>query len=309
MKVWQGWTLAAAMALGVTGRASAQDEDVRVVRGPEGPPAFFTLPVPPPEALAGEGPEVDQDFVVLFAHDGGESRDVKGAPYQAEAVTEITRHLADGNTIGRRTTSSVARDGEGRTRREGGLAALGPFPAGEKAPRHVFIHDPVAGVSYVLEPDEKVARKLPKPGELPPLPPPPGPGVPGLHGEGNVFFEKRIEKFEKGTHKGETTESLGTQTIEGVEAEGTRRRFSIPAGEIGNEKPIEVVSERWYSKELQTVVSSRHSDPRLGETTYRLTRLTRGEPDHALFEVPADYTLKEGPPGPRFRHRIIEEKQ
>jgi hypothetical protein len=303
MQAWKGWTLAAALALGVAGAALAQDEETRIVRGPEGPPGMFTIPLPPPEALAGEGPEIDEDVVVLFAHDGGESRVVKGAPYQADAVTEITQQLADGNKIVRKTTASVARDSDGRTRREGGLAALGPFPAGDKAPRHVFIHDPVAGVAYVLEPDEKIARKLPKPGELPPMPPMPPIPPPGPPGS-NMFFQKRVEKH---MAKGEP-ESLGTQTVEGVEAEGTRRRSTIPAGEIGNEKPIEVVSERWYSKELQTVVSSRHSDPRLGETTYRLTHLQRTEPDHALFEVPADYTVKEGPPGPRFRHRIIEEK-
>jgi hypothetical protein len=97
--------------------------------------------------------------------------------------------------------------------------------------------------------------------------------------------------------------------MDGVEVEGTRRKSTIPAGEIGNEKPIDVVSERWYSKELQTVVMSRHDDPRMGETRYRLTHLTRGEPDRALFEVPSDYTIKEGPPGPHFRHKVIEEKQ
>jgi hypothetical protein len=292
-----------ALALGVAASSAAQDEDVRIVRGPEGPGETFNIPLPPPGGVwmegGPEGPGVDEDVVVLFAHDGGETRLVKGAPYQAEAVTEITQRLADGNKIVRKTISSVARDSEGRTRREGGLAALGPFPAGDKPPRHVFIHDPVASVAYVLEPDEKVARKLPKPGERPHFPPHPGGPGRGPH------FEKRIEKR---MPRGES-ESLGTQTMDGVEVEGTRRKFTIPAGEIGNEKPIDVVSERWYSKELQTVVMSRHDDPRMGETTYRLTHLTRSEPDRALFEVPSDYTIKEGPPGPHFRHKVIEEKQ
>jgi hypothetical protein len=101
-------------------------------------------------------------------------------------------------------------------------------------------------------------------------------------------------------------ESLGTQTIEGVEAEGTRITFTIAAGKIGNELPIVTVRERWYSPELQTVVLSKNSDPRTGETTYRLTNISRGEPDPSLFQIPADYTVKEGgfgfkmegPPGP-----------
>jgi hypothetical protein len=54
------------------------------------------------------------------------------------------------------------------------------------------------------------------------------------------------------------------------------------------------VNERWYSPELQTVVLSKNSDPRMGETTYRLTNISRGEPDPSLFQVPTDYTVKEG---------------
>jgi hypothetical protein len=86
--------------------------------------------------------------------------------------------------------------------------------------------------------------------------------------------------------------------FDGVEAEGTRTTLTIPAGEIGNERAIEVVNERWYSPELQMVVMSRHSDPRSGETIYRLTNITRDEPAKSFFEVPGGYTIKEGMPGP-----------
>jgi hypothetical protein len=112
-----------------------------------------------------------------------------------------------------------------------------------------------------------------------------GPGVPmagvngvfGWSGEGEV-----------------NTESLGTQTIEGVVANGQRVTVTIQAGKIGNERPIVTVNERWYSPELQTLVFSKNSDPRLGETTYRLTNIDRNEPDPSLFQVPADYTVEEG---------------
>ena len=91
------------------------------------------------------------------------------------------------------------------------------------------------------------------------------------------------------------TESLGKRLIEGVEAEGTRSTITIPAGEIGNELPIEIVSERWYSPELQTVVLSRRNDPRFGETIYRLVNINRSEPLSSFFEVPVDYTIQEWP--------------
>ncbi len=91
-------------------------------------------------------------------------------------------------------------------------------------------------------------------------------------------------------------ESLGRQNIEGVEAEGTRVTVTIPAGAFGNERPINIVNERWYSPELQLVVMTKNSDPRFGENTYRLTNINRTEPARTLFEVPADFTLKTGTP-------------
>jgi hypothetical protein len=87
------------------------------------------------------------------------------------------------------------------------------------------------------------------------------------------------------------SESLGSQVIEGVRADGTRSTMIIPAGSIGNDLPIQIVSERWYSPELQTVVMTKRSDPRMGDTTYRLSNISRSEPPRSLFEVPADYTV------------------
>jgi len=89
----------------------------------------------------------------------------------------------------------------------------------------------------------------------------------------------------------------GTQNIEGIEAEGTRTITTIPADAIGNERPIEITYEKWYSKELQLVVMSKHNDPRFGEQTYRLTNIVRSEPDSSLFTVPNGYKLITEPSG------------
>ncbi len=137
---------------------------------------------------------------------------------------------------------------------------------------------------------------------LPATPPGEGAGAPGVAvrqggtavalpppGEGAQF-----EFF--GSSKAEAkTEKLEARNVEGVQAEGLRITTTIPAGDIGNEQPIQIVDERWYSPELQVVVMTRHSDPRFGETTYRLTNISRTEPSAALFQVPSDYTVKEGP--------------
>jgi len=139
-----------------------------------------------------------------------------------------------------------------------------------------------------------------------PAPPPPGQaGVRVRGGGANVDVVGpelppsdgvQFEFF--GSSKAEAkTEKLDARNVEGVQAEGTRITTTIPAGDIGNEQPIQIVDERWYSPELQAVVMTRHSDPRFGETTYRLTNIQRGEPSATLFQVPSDYTVKEAPGG------------
>ena len=88
-------------------------------------------------------------------------------------------------------------------------------------------------------------------------------------------------------------EQLGTTFMEGVAVEGTRSTTTIPAGEIGNEQPITITSEQWQSPELGVLVFTRHSDPRTGESIYRLQNIVRAEPDRSLFMVPPDYEIKE----------------
>jgi hypothetical protein len=278
------------------------------ISGPDGPP------VPPP----------DDNFMFIASEMNFDGKLVKGSPYSAQAVTERNQTLSDGNHIVNKSTASVYRDGQGRTRREQSLIGMAAFTAAGGSPQTIFINDPVAGVNYALDSHTHVAHKMqPMRLELKsPMPqaeagvrvagPPPSPEVfesatpapPPEGGVGMVFgWVGRREENSK-------TESLGKQTIEGVEAEGTRNTLEISAGEIGNEKPIEIVFERWYSPDLQVVVMTRHSDPRFGETVYRLTNISRSEPDPTLFEVPADYKVREGLPTPgsmRMKRRGIPE--
>lgn len=251
--------------------------------------AQSTEPLPPPdlhgpamvfeEGVAGPIAEGPVGFV-SFEMGLGDSV-VKGAPYSAQSSVETTQVLADGNRINRKSTGGIYRDSVGRTRREQTLPAIGPFAASGNAPHVIFLNDPVAGVHYALEPDQKIARKM--------TPPPSKADFIKELPSGNHFYAP--------AHDEVTTESLGTQTIEGVAAEGTRSTRTIPVGEIGNEKPITVVVEKWYSPDLQTTVMVTRSDPRIGTMVYKLTNINRAEPASTLFEVPADYTVKEGGPG------------
>jgi hypothetical protein len=281
--------------------------------------------------LGPEGAPPPDRNVVFVASESFTGKVVKGAPYSGEAVTETIQTLSDGNRIVNKFTNSVYRDSEGRTRREQSLKGLGVLGSGDEPLQTIFIHDPVAGVTYSLDSKSRVAQKsTPFRFELSKNP---GGGITTTQSQtfefklregaasGNVIttaplgtsveaarvphpgvdhFMMRTEGGPGGTYAfrtskapgNEVKEQLGKQMIEGVEAEGTRTTVTIPTGEIGNERPIEIVSERWYSPELQLVVMTRHSDPRFGETTYKLTNISRTEPAKTLFEVPADYTIK-----------------
>jgi hypothetical protein len=202
---------------------------------------------------------------------------VTGAPYSAQAVTEHTQTLADGNTIHTTATANVYRDSQGRTRREQEIRAIGPWAA-EGGPRRVIsIGDPVEGSVYMLNPDTHVARQMPFP----------------AHAYARRGAETARQKHEDPNVK---TESLGTQVIGGVTAEGTGTTRTIPAGQVGNQAPLVITTERWYSPELQTDVMRKEVNPQFGETTFRLTNIVRAEPDAALFQVPPNYTIKSGRP-------------
>jgi hypothetical protein len=217
------------------------------------------------------GPEDEMRFIGIEA--GAGEKKVTGAPFSASFTASTTQTLADGNKIVRNTTGSVARDTEGRVRRETTLPA-GPWSNSSNATtRVVFISDPVAGVNYVLRPDAKTAEKF--------TPPTPG--------------ERGNRERNKPAHDNdETSVSLGTQTIGGVQAEGTRITRTIPAGAIGNQNPIQIVIEKWYAPSLQMDVMSKRSDPRFGETTYQLTNVQTTAPAATQFQVPSDYSVTAG---------------
>src|SRR5262245_22916034 len=225
-----------------------------------------------------------------------EGRAVKGLPYSAELMSESVQTLTDGNRIVHRTVGRISRDAEGRTRREesrdGGAVT-------------VSITDPVANTSFTLDAVARTARETPnlglfrframlddfaaivEPGwtkresvvSLDGIPLQPAPGGRGGRGRG-------------GNRDNVAEEKLPNQMMEGVLASGVRRTTTIEAGKIGNERAITIVSEEWTSPELQILVMTDFTDPRTGRSTYRLLKINRTEPDPALFQVPADYTVQ-----------------
>lgn len=292
-KVWLAFVV-----VGLSAPLAAQRSTVGSAQDPAGKEILL-------QKLAGE----------LRARMAVEAKITTGAPYSAEAITESTQVLADGNRINRKSVTRVYRDGEGRTRREE-VDDTGTVVS-------VSIVDPVAHVSYVLQPASRTAFRndvrlaMPEEGArgrggamrrsadappaevegrvkataeefvrtkaVSPIPPPPPPAP---------LPEDKMA-IERTAASATAREDLGRQTIEGVSATGSRATTTIPAGAIGNLQPIKIVSEQWLSPDLQVLVMTKHSDPRSGETIYRLQSIVRAEPDRSLFTLPSDYTLKE----------------
>lgn len=288
---------------------------------PAGVPAFADRlvvqpppPPPPPAPGGGRGRGVGPMRVPL------ESKAVKGAPYSAQIEIESIQMLSDGNRIVHRTSGRVYRDAAGRIRREEDQ------PSGQPT---ILIFDPEAGVSYSLDIEKRFAWKTTAPAateiakklvqlklQLD--------VVKKLAAEKEVAAAKRREpdgadvqrrreeekrkaeveamaaklgggrgRIEPAHMSEDTVEGLGSRTMEGVRAEGIKRTITIHAGAIGNELPIKVVSEEWTSPELQVLVLTQHSDPRMGQSSYRMLGINRAEPNPTLFQVPSDYIIRE----------------
>ncbi|HWE48511.1 MAG TPA: hypothetical protein VG273_01905 [Bryobacteraceae bacterium] len=234
------------------------------------------------------------------------ARSMTGSPFTGTEERHSLQVLGDGTRIEQTESSQIARDLEGRTRTE-------TVPGGSGAPAMVSIQDPVAGANYFLDVEHKTANKLPTPKLMP--------GVRTMAGSASTATLAGPVRVVNGAMAGRTSvqiadgpqimsfqttsamrgpgsapaeEDLGVQNINGVLAKGTRTTINIPAGQIGNDRAIQVVNERWFSDELGMTVKSSNADPRFGTTTYELTNVNRGAPDPSLFQVPADYTVNEG---------------
>jgi len=213
---------------------------------------------------------------------------VTGAPFSGTSTSTTKQTLQDGTTINRTVQGAIYRDSQGRSRREVTFTGVGPLEATGGTRRMVAIFDPVAGVHYMLNSDKKVAFKMTSSAG----------GAAGNAGKAQALEQKMQARQQQEEASGALkVESLGTQVVNGVNAEGTRTTHTIAAGEIGNSAAIQIVSERWYSPDLQTVVQSTRTDPRFGTTTFSLSNIQKTEPAATLFTVPADYTVNAGGPG------------
>src|SRR6476661_236477 len=273
------------MAGSATAQESAPKEKVRTFTFTQNDP--ITMMAPFGMMQYERMPEGKIEF--FSAEMAGAGEVVTAAPYTATATTESTQVLGDGNRIVNKTSSFVARDSQGRTRRETDSRRIGTMQV--DSPKMVFINDPTTHTQYIFTPGGGEATKVIRSeGNWKE-----GPQIIDLRATRERRMKEKVVVNVQGAREGQQSkesaeqvkhEDLGTQTIEGVPAQGKRETVTIPAGEIGNERPIEMVTETWFSPELHTMVLRKHSDPRMGESTYRLTDIKRTEPDASLFHAP-----------------------
>jgi len=206
---------------------------------------------------------------------------VTGVPFSAVATVESKHKLADGTVISHTVQTNLFRDAQGRVRREVTMQGISSAPGSGNPRSFVVIQDPVAGTGYLLRPDQKVANKMPQ----------------RKRGGASSDSADRAQGKKGGLENGTNVrkDSLGTQTMNGIVAQGTRYTRTIPVGQMGNDKPITITKEEWYSPDLQVMLQIKHSDPFMGDTTYNLANIQRAAPDASLFSVPSDYTVKDAP--------------
>ncbi len=221
---------------------------------------------------------------------------VTGHPYSADVVTQSDQTLADGSHITNTQKASVARDSQGRTRYE---ETMIPPGADAQPMTTIFISDPVQRVNYILSPDH-VAHKVPFVKQMS------GAAESGstvqvdgpvrnvqVRQFGIVNSPMMTGKMLLGQPGDSQTAQLGTQIIEGIQADGSRTTSTIPAGQIGNTNPLVITEERWYSQELQVTIMAKHNDPRFGTSSTQLSNIQLAEPPASTFQVPSDYTIED----------------
>ena len=235
---------------------------------------------------------------------------VRGTPgnsFSADVIEETDRFLADGNHIHRENHGRVFRDSQGRTRNESEIGGFGPAA---KPFVHIMIFDPVEGRFILLDPEHKTATvnqfgKRSSAAFGMGLPAQPANNGAKSNAPTTSAAEPGSLLQSLSTMRASDTqapgklqsshEDLGAMEIEGFTVTGTRFTNTIPAGAMGNDQPMTTTNERWFSPDLKMDLLNKTESPESGKQVHKLVNIRLGDPDPLLFQVPADYTVKENP--------------
>jgi hypothetical protein len=206
-----------------------------------------------------------------------------GCPFSAVIENETSHPLADGTHVHKKFKAMIYRDSSGRTRYES-YPPTDSDEASYESPNLVFIVDPVAGYRYYLMPERATATRI--------LLNEPSANPSTRNQLQYSFADESASESQQKSRPAPVTERLGTKEMQGLGVTGRRETYTIPAGAEGNDRPLVIVSETWYSSEMGITLLDKRVDPRTGETEKRVTNLKQTEPDPALFQIPPNYTIK-----------------
>ena len=195
---------------------------------------------------------------------------VAGKPFSGRDSIEWARRLEDGSVVTTHLTALVARDSQGRIRRE--RVSFVPANSNEQSKvMETIILDPVehTRTTCTIATHQCTITRYYAAVKFTPAPA-------GPLDNGTRYL---------------TRESLGTNVIDELNVVGTRETLTISAGAIGNNQPVVTTREFWYSSDLEINLSVTRKDPREGTQVLQLIDLSRSEPDPSLFQVPADFTV------------------
>ncbi len=214
-----------------------------------------------------------------------------GTPYTIKIKSTLEQRLPDGNTIRGYMHTMQVRDSKGKTMSQFGQGCYLDRDGKPTPQMSVSVADPENKTSENWVIGDRFGND--KTAHIRHIPPP----KPARRLSPEELAAQRKLNQERQPPRSEfKTEELGTRTIAGITATGTRSTRTIPAGEEGNELPLVVVTENWFSKELGMGVMFVNDDPRRGRTTWEIEEISRIEPDAALFNPPADYKVVEDTP-------------
>ena len=207
--------------------------------------------------------------------DGVTVTPVDGAPFSAIVVIKNERPMPDGSVDTKRTINLIGRDSRGRIHNERRRLMPELF-RGDPQLIEVHIFDPQTRLNTFYDPASHIARQrlLPEP----------------------IKTASQFVPYQSNPQV--KVEELGTTTLNGLYAKGTRRTFTVPAKFSGTGAPVEVVDEYWYSEDLHINLLVRRTDPRTGVQTVGISSIKREEPAPAFFEVPEGYKTVDMTPPP-----------
>jgi len=197
---------------------------------------------------------------------------IPDAPFSATVETEWTRYLENGRRQVLTNRRLIARDGVGRVFQERRLFVPPGSPIQSQVWRTELAEASTHTVAYCDTRSHVCELRFY-----------------GGAGAGAQTWSSAAPA--RKTTESLVREDLGVRSVNGLELVGTRESQPLGLTATGSDRPLAVVKEFWYSKQLGLNVITRRDDPRSGIGAFTVTDIHLLEPDRGLFTLPANFKV------------------